>query len=169
MLWRMGRCLPYLWALPTTTVGLLVAGLTVLTGGRATVHTGVLEASGGFAAFFLRRCTLLKTGAQAMTLGHVVVARTPELLEHTRGHERVHVRQCERWGPLFLPAYGIASIWIFLRGGNAYRDNPFEQEAYGHDARAAREITDQTSPENPMHGCEKSSGDKCDRAANNQT
>ena len=41
------------------------------------------------------------------------------------------MRQCERWGPLFLPAYLLASLAVYLRGGRAYRDNPFEREAYG--------------------------------------
>ena len=47
-------------------------------------------------------------------------------------HERIHVRQCERWGPLFLPAYLLASAFIALRGGNPYLDNPFEREAYAN-------------------------------------
>jgi hypothetical protein len=94
------------------------------------LHTGVLECHGGLASFLLRRCTLLQGGASAMTLGHVVIARTADLLERTRAHERVHVRQCERWGPLFLPAYVLASAWVGLRGGKAYRENPFEREAY---------------------------------------
>jgi hypothetical protein len=120
----------YLWALPTTAVGLLVVAIALLTGGRAARHTGVLECSGGFASFLLRRCTLLPGGAKAMTLGHVVIACSPRLLDETRAHERVHVRQCERWGPLFLPAYALASAWVFIRGGRGYRDNPFEREAY---------------------------------------
>jgi hypothetical protein len=39
-----------------------------------------------------------------MTLDHVVIARDRYSLESTRDHERVHVRQCEVWGPLFVPA-----------------------------------------------------------------
>lgn len=126
----MKRLLIYLWTLPTTSFGLLAVLLTLLTGGRAKVHSGVLEAHGGFAAFFLRYLTLLPGGASAMTLGHVVIARTAELHELTRAHERVHVRQCERWGPLFLPAYLLCSLWIAIKRGDAYRDNPFEREAF---------------------------------------
>ena len=66
-----------------------------------------------------------------MTLGHVVLGRSLGALDDTRAHERVHVRQCERWGPLFLPAYGLASLAAALRGRNAYLDNRFEREAYG--------------------------------------
>ena len=66
--------------------------------------------------------------------GHVVLGRDLMLLEMTRPHERVHVRQCERWGIFFLPAYGIASLIALARGGSMYRDNGFEREAYGDKA-----------------------------------
>jgi hypothetical protein len=52
------------------------------------------------------------------------------MLDHCRTHELVHVRQYERWGPLFVPAYLASSAIIWLRGGDPYRDNPFEREAY---------------------------------------
>jgi hypothetical protein len=128
---RAPRPIVYLWASPTTLVGLLFLLPALATGGRAQVVEGVLEIHGGFVSFFLRRCTLLKGGASAMTLGHVVLGRDAVLLDLTRSHERVHVRQCERWGPLFLPAYGVASLIAWLRGGNIYMDNAFEREAYG--------------------------------------
>ena len=125
------RALVYLWALPTTAVGLLFVPLALISSrGGARVVDGVLEIHGGGIAFFLRRCTLLRGGASAMTLGHVVLGRDERLLELTRDHERVHVRQCERWGPLFLPAYGVGCLIAFARGGRMYRDNPFEREAY---------------------------------------
>lgn len=122
----------YAWAFPTTFVGLLFLAPAVFsrTGG-ARIVSGVLELHGGPVAWFLRRCTLLKGGASAMTLGHVVLGRDQRLLNLTRAHERVHVRQCERWGPLFIPAYLIASVRVFFRGGRPYEDNPFEREAYG--------------------------------------
>jgi hypothetical protein len=65
-----------------------------------------------------------------MTLGHVVLGRTASALDVSREHELVHVRQYERWGPLFIPAYLLCSALIWFRGGDAYRDNPFEREAY---------------------------------------
>ena len=65
-----------------------------------------------------------------MTLGHVVLGVDGPALDFTRPHERVHVRQCERWGPLFIPAYLLASAYQRARGRHAYRDNPFEREAY---------------------------------------
>jgi hypothetical protein len=102
-----------------------------LTGGGYQMVNGVLELYGGVVDFFLRRCTLLPGGASAMTLGHVVLGRDLDALEWSRDHERIHVRQAERWGPLFLPAYGVASLIAWIKGGSAYRDNCFEREAYG--------------------------------------
>lgn len=130
----MRRTLVYLWALPTTAVGLLALLLAAVVSPRRVrcqIVDGVLEVHGGLVTAFLTHCTLLEGGASAMTLGHVVLGRDAWLLDVTRDHERVHVRQCERWGPLFLPAYVIASLLVMLRGGRPYEDNPFEREAYG--------------------------------------
>jgi hypothetical protein len=126
------RAFVYAWALPTTSFGLLFLPLAWLsrTGGARMVD-GVLELHGGPVDFFLRHCTLLKGGASAMTLGHVVLGRDARLLDLTRDHERIHVRQCERWGPFFIPAYLLASLLVLLRGKRPYEDNPFEREAYG--------------------------------------
>ncbi|NDP49327.1 MAG: hypothetical protein GZ085_13265, partial [Sulfuriferula multivorans] len=63
------------------------------------------------------------------TLGHVVVGLSQEALDATRIHERVHVRQFERWGVLLLVLYPLAGLYAWLRGGCPYRDNVFEQEA----------------------------------------
>lgn len=131
------RPLVYLWALPTTAVGLLFVPAALLSGGGVRIVDGVIEVYGGLVASCLRHCTPLRGGASAMTLGHVVLGRTRELLDFTRAHERVHVRQVERWGPLFIPAYLLLSALVYFRGGRAYEDNPFEREAYAldHDAR----------------------------------
>src|SRR6476659_9895747 len=98
-----------------------------LLGGGMQVVDGVLELYGGIVRVFLERATLLPGGASAMTLGHVVLGRDRGALERTRSHERVHVRQVECWGPLFLPAYVIASVVAMARGGDAYRANRFER------------------------------------------
>lgn len=126
----MRRALLYLWAFPTSLPGLLATVLTLATGGhiRRVVHppsggTMVLETWGGFARWFLGHTFV---GAQAMTLGHVILGRDSQCLEACRDHEMVHVRQTERWGPLFLPAYLLASLWAHLKGRHYYRDNPFE-------------------------------------------
>ena len=124
------RLLAYFWAMPTTTIGIVLGAPALISGGRMQWIDGVLEIHGGFVRYFLTHCTLLDGGASAMTLGHAVLGLNAAALDASRRHERVHVRQCERWGPLFLPAYGIASCIIKLRGGDPYMDNPFEREAY---------------------------------------
>lgn len=65
----------------------------------------------------------------AITFGHVVLGVSAHELVRLRAHEHTHVRQCERWGPLFLPAYLLAGAWQWIRGHQAYLDNPFEVEA----------------------------------------
>ncbi len=129
----MRKIIFYIWAFPTTAVGLLFLLPTVLSGGRPRVVEGVIELHGGFTTWFLSRVTAiwLGGGAAAMTLGHVVLAVSETEHDRTRQHERVHVRQCERWGPLFLPAYLGCSLYLKLRGRDAYLENPFEREAYG--------------------------------------
>lgn len=120
------RAAAYLWAAPTSLPGLL---LLVCTGARATWRDGVLEAHGrGIARWF--DLVAPGRGIIAMTLGHVVLARDEAALDETRGHERVHVAQCERWGVCFVPAYLGAGFVAWLRGGDAYYDNVFEQEAW---------------------------------------
>ena len=42
----------------------------------------------------------------------------------------MHVRQYERWGPLMLPLYLLASGLAWCRGFDPYLDNPFEREAF---------------------------------------
>ncbi len=70
-----------------------------------------------------------------MTLGHVILGRDAECLDSSRDHEHVHVRQYERWGAFFIPAYLGASVYCWLRGYDAYLDNPFEREAYNAEER----------------------------------
>ncbi len=120
------RVAAYAWASPTTAVGLVVGSLTLATRGRVQVRRGALEFHGGFARWMLERTPIR---AAAMTLGHVIVGRDPGCLESCRDHEQAHVRQVERWGPAFLPAYGLSSLWAWSRGGHAYLDNWFERDA----------------------------------------
>ena len=121
--------LRYVWASPATLLGLaaIVAGCWRV---RAGIIDGVLEAHGPAIAWGLRHLTLIEHGAAALTLGHVVLGVDAASLEWTRAHERVHVRQYEAWGPLFLPAYVAFSMWARVRGRHFYFDNPFEMEAF---------------------------------------
>jgi hypothetical protein len=119
----------YLWAAPASALGVVLGVLGVAAGGRLSIHTGVLEAEGRLLAWGLTYLTVLEGGAAAITFGHVVLARDAASLEWTRSHERVHVRQYERWGPLFIPLYLAASAWALACGRHPYRDNVFEREA----------------------------------------
>jgi len=74
-----------------------------------------------------------------MTLGHVVLGRDDVCLDDCGAHERVHVRQYEAWGPLFLPAYLGSSLLALWRGEDAYLGNRFEREAYDIAAPVMRE------------------------------
>lgn len=120
----------YLWASPNTLLGLALIPFALLQGGRARVVRGVVEVHGGIITGLLRRRPPFGFCAAAMTLGHVVWGRDQECLDDTREHERVHVRQYERWGPLMLPLYFSFSLIAWLRGQHPYLDNRFEREAF---------------------------------------
>jgi hypothetical protein len=130
-MWRTThRTLLYLWVAPGSLVGLLAAAIARRQGGCGRMVDGVLEVTAGPLLAVLSRYSAVGGGIRAITLGHVVLAADAESLDSTRLHERVHVRQYERWGPLFIPAYLACSGWLWLRGRNPYLENPFEIEAY---------------------------------------
>jgi hypothetical protein len=93
------------------------------------IERGCVEVYGGFVQWGLQR-VMGGRGAAAMTLGHSILGQTQNTLRVARDHEHVHVRQYERWGPFFLPAYLGCALALWLRGKDAYLDNPFEVEAY---------------------------------------
>lgn len=121
--------LRYLWALPATALGVLLAVLARTSGGEWRRVGGVLEASGGWTARMLRIGFPFSGPVAAITFGHVVLGASARDLDATRVHERAHVRQFERWGVLMLVLYPLAGLLAGLRGGDPYRDNPFEREA----------------------------------------
>jgi hypothetical protein len=114
----------YAWAAPTSLLGLLAGVLTLATGGKVQARRGALEFHGGAAAWWSNWI-----GFHAMTLGHVILGRSAADLDLVRNHEQAHVRQAERWGPAFLPAYLAASVLAYCRGGHYYRDNWYERDA----------------------------------------
>ena len=118
-----------LWALPNTCIGLTVGLFGCLTGGRMQRRGIALEFHGGVVLPFLNHCC--GHWVSAITFGHTILGRNPQCLDECRAHEWVHVRQYQRWGPLFLPAYLLNSIWVWSQGKRPYRDNIFEREAYG--------------------------------------
>lgn len=117
------RWVRVLWASPTSLIGLAL-GLTLLPlGARAKWVNGALEIAA------LKQAPQRRWPFAAITFGHVILGTHASELERLHTHERVHVQQSERWGPLFLPAYLLAGAWQWARGRNAYWDNPFEVEA----------------------------------------
>lgn len=123
------RILFYLWPLPVTLFGMLVALIARSSGGALERVDGVLESAGGWPASVLRRGFPFSGAVAAITLGHVVIGVSLGALTATRAHERAHVGQFERWGVLLLVLYPLAGLFAWLRGGNPYRDNLFEREA----------------------------------------
>ena len=120
-LWR------YLWPLPLTALGLLLALPVRLFGGKWSFKAGVLETFGPAARLMLQLHPV--KGVIAMALGHVLIARDADSLGQTNAHEREHVRQFEKWGLLFPLIYSGESIYRWIRGENPYRDNRFERAA----------------------------------------
>ncbi|MCU0925644.1 MAG: signal peptide prediction [Hydrogenophaga sp.] len=112
-----------LWASPNSLIGLALGVLLWPLGARMRRVDGVLEIAA------LGSAPRRRWPFAAITLGHVIVGSHAQELERLRAHERVHVRQCERWGPFFLPAYLLAGAWQWVRGRSAYWDNPFEVDA----------------------------------------
>ncbi|HET8746276.1 MAG TPA: signal peptide prediction [Ramlibacter sp.] len=123
------RLFRYAWAVPNTLLGLVLGGVAVLSGATVRRHHGVIEIYGGRTGAAVARLPRA-LGFSAMTLGHVILAVDRSTLAQLRRHEHVHVRQYERWGPLFLPAYLLSSVLQLLRGRNPYRENHFERQAY---------------------------------------
>jgi len=123
------QCLAFLWASPYTLMGLVLGGLGLCTGGSARIRGRVIEFYGGGVKWLINQ---FPNGqfVLAFTLGHTVLGQTDAALDISRDHELVHVRQFEVWGPLMGPAYLLCSLYLWLTGRRAYRDNPFEREAY---------------------------------------
>ena len=108
----------------------------LLAGATARVTEGTLEVAGGRlgrAASRLPRALRFS----AITFGHVILAVDHESLAPLRAHEQVHVRQYERWGPLFVPLYLGSSLAQLAAGRHPYLQNCFEREAVAKAGAAA--------------------------------
>ena len=124
-----GSAFRYAWALPATMVGLAFAIVAI--GAGAFIHCvdGVIEVGGGGLGRAVA-CLPAPIRFHAITLGHVILGTNEHALNCTRTHERVHVRQYERWGALFFVLYAGSSLAQWLRGRHPYFDNCFEREAH---------------------------------------
>lgn len=139
------KILAVIWAAPTSFVGLLI--LIAFGGGARVRRTGgAFEVWGPGIQHMFERFSPI--GAQAMAIGHIVMGTDPRVLEAVRRHELVHVRQAECLGPFFLPFYLAASAWIYLKGGDWYRENPFEIQAYSVGGSGDWHFVSDKSPQN---------------------
>lgn len=134
---RILRWIKYGWAAPYSLLGLLVGGVALLLGASARRAAGAMEIGGGRLGKLLRSLPP-RFSFSAITFGHVILGVDHFTLAQLRDHEQVHVRQYERWGPLYIPAYLLSSLVELLRGRNPYRDNYFEREAYERAPARAR-------------------------------
>jgi hypothetical protein len=119
-----------IWACPYTLLGASIGVLGLLTGGRAQWRTCAVEFHGGAVGKFLYY--VCGPWVSAITFGHTILGRDAAALDVVRTHEWVHVRQYQRWGPFFGPAYVLSSLYQWCHGNRAYRDNHFEVEAYDY-------------------------------------
>ncbi len=116
------------WAAPYSALGLLLGLAMLLAGGRMQVRQGALEFDGGRLGRLAARLPP-PLCFSAITLGHVILGTDQAALAAARSHEQVHVRQYERWGILFVPAYLFSSLVQLALGRRPYQDNRFEREA----------------------------------------
>ena len=126
-----------LWASPCSAVGVVLAGICLLAGGQARWSSGALEVTYRETEESCGRLARMLP-FRGIVFGHVILAVTRSELLSIGPHERIHVQQYERWGPLFFFAYGASSVWQFLQGRSVYRDNYFEIQARELSAQAHR-------------------------------
>ena len=118
----------YIWTSPASAIGICATFIASVLGAEIKRVSGVLEVS-----LAPRNAALCKAvdylPFAAITLGHIVIARNAQQQDALRQHERVHVAQYELWGPLFLLAYPLVSLFQWLSGRRPYLDNRFEMAA----------------------------------------
>ena len=118
--------LGWLWALPTTLVGVLLGFI----GGARPAHTSgpecawVWHVEGGLLGWLFSAVALPGGHIGAQTIGAVILIR-PDCDPRLLTHERCHVRQAFALGPLYLPVYLVS----WLLAGCSYADNWMERQA----------------------------------------
>lgn len=122
------RTLLYLWAAPASLVGLVAVIAARAAGARMQWIDGTLEVGGGRVGAAIARLPRWMR-FHAITLGHVIIGVDEAHLAACRAHERVHVRQYERWGVLFFPLYFASSLAQLALRRDPYWDNHFERQA----------------------------------------
>jgi len=138
---RIVRLVTMLWVAPVSLCALPLLPLALWRAQWRAVD-GALEITSPALSWFLHgpwfRLLTGGEGFAAATIGHVIVARNAACMDGCRAHEHVHVRQCERWGPLFPFAYIGAGLYAAIRARNLgayYWHNAFEREARAAEAQ----------------------------------
>lgn len=108
-----------IWSAPLTAIGFVVAyAAGSRPHWRQDEQCYLAENAGGLSGTLLRF-----VGADANTIGRVVISTQPTTSKALFAHEVVHVRQAERLGPLMVPLY------LLLAARYGYRDHPLERAA----------------------------------------
>jgi hypothetical protein len=139
--WRAAsRPLQTVWrVLPGDLLGLLVIRACGIRGVSRQIRVGDLTAD---LVEHPNVARYLDHGAmpiRAQTLGRYVFAREP-LSPQFVEHELEHVRQWQRLGPLFLPAYLASSVSALARHRHPYWTNRFEVSARRREAQSHHPI-----------------------------
>jgi hypothetical protein len=87
---------------------------------------------------------------RGIVFGHVILAVTRKELQGIRAHERVHVDQYERWGPLFFFAYGASSLWQLLHGRRRTGTTPSRCRRGGSAVRPRTGRSARNAPREPI-------------------
>jgi hypothetical protein len=111
------RKLGFVWSLPLTLAGLVISVFCGPT--RCEWRDGCVE-------IIVRRWV---RGFGTFTCGRTILYRSDQDPSYHRAHEHSHARDCDLWGVLIVPAYGIASLISRLRGTGWYWGNWFEARA----------------------------------------
>lgn len=118
----------YIWPLPNTLLGLFVGFLPLMGPRSLAFRRGTLGIYGPGIRRLLRLAPI-PGGAAAITFGHIILAADEAAFEETFEHEWIHVKQYLWWGPFFIPAYLLNSLWHWISGDGIYVDNDFEKQA----------------------------------------
>ncbi len=116
--------LGYIWALPATVAGLLLA---LIIGQFRQVEGGAFQ----FVARPFALWIMYRAGVGAFTWGGCTVFALQRIYEDapSRRHELRHFAQARCLGVLIPLVYGVCSIVALIRGGSAYFDNALEVDA----------------------------------------
>lgn len=108
--------------------GSTALGVAIARAGRARIRRGP------HGVLVAEECSLMLPTAGAFTVGNVVITGGPMTalvgaLPNVLRHEARHSTQWSWLGPLFLPLYGTAVAWSWLRTGDRAAGNAFERGA----------------------------------------